>query len=233
MTDTPQFVYAASPKEPCTFKNFFEETSVKRLLENPGELRYAGWDLQTRATARIIKGEYWEVKSGERKSLQLYEDGTLITKVSAGADFLGWGRSESDFQSSPRLNPVALVEFTYNFVSLYAKLSEYLEPRPSATTLRVEIRNAIFDGAQLYLNPYGIGTYAFLLDDHRYAAAEPSMIREIEANTALLAARPEIAAYLLLEKIYVWFGVPTDKIPYVANDQGTKIVDTHLLKIAK
>jgi hypothetical protein len=72
-----------------------------------------------------------------------------------------------------------------------------------------------------------------MFDDHRYAAPEPSMIRDIEVNTAELAARPEVAAYLLLEKIYVWFGIPTDKIPYVASDRGTKIVDTQMIKIAK
>lgn len=232
MKSSPTFVYAAIPNEACSFKNFFDESSVKRLLENPGELRYAGWDLQTRDTARIIKGEYWEVKSGERKFLNLYEDGGLIAKVSAGPDFLGWGRTESEFQSSPRLNPVALVEFTYNFVRLYAKMFEFLEPSPNTVNLRVEIRDAIFDGAHLYLNPYGTGTYAFLFDEDRFAANESRMIRDIDVNAALLVERPEIAAYLLVEKIYVWFGVPTDKIPYVTNDRGTKIVDFHLIKTA-
>jgi hypothetical protein len=41
------------------------------LLENPGSLRYAGWDLETRDTARIVKGEYLEVSLGDLKTIQL------------------------------------------------------------------------------------------------------------------------------------------------------------------
>ena len=72
-------------------KNLFDAGSVKALLENPGSLRYAGWDLETRDTARIVKGEYLEVSLGDLKTIQLYEDGMLLARAKADEEFLAWG----------------------------------------------------------------------------------------------------------------------------------------------
>jgi hypothetical protein len=236
MKETPTLIYGMTPGgEPykSLFKSFFETGPVKELLERPGELRYAGWDLQTLDSARIVKGAYLEVKNGERKIIRLYEDGSLIAGVGADQGFLGWARSEAEFKQKPRLNPVALTEFSYNFVNLCSKLIKLLEPFPETVILRVEIRNAFFEGSRLYVSPYPIGTYGFLSDSGQYTAQESSMRREIEVPSEGLASRPEAVAFLLVERIYTWFGVPSDKIPYVSSDGHEKFVDAKRIAAIK
>src|SRR5688572_10585314 len=113
MSKVPLFVYVARPTTKVHLRGLFERGSLKDLLEKPGSLRYAGWNLETQEQARIVKGEYLEVAVGDWKTLQLYEDGMLLAKVKADADFLAWGsRSDEGFEKRPRLNPLALIEFT-------------------------------------------------------------------------------------------------------------------------
>src|SRR2546425_9877749 len=96
---SPVYLISATPLEPSMLKNFFDSTrgSLMDALSNPPGFRYAGWDLQTLDRARIVDGEYLEVSNGDRKRIQLYEDGTLLAKASAGPDFLAWGRDSPDF----------------------------------------------------------------------------------------------------------------------------------------
>lgn len=233
MTENPTFVYAMIPRGNSSFRNFFETGPIHELLEHPGELRYAGWDLQTRDRAKIIKGEYLEVKSRERKLVRLYEDGSLIAKVAADNSFLGWGQSDDGFKQSPRLNPVAITEFSYNFVSLGARLVKLLSPLPRTVNVRVEIRNAFFEDSKLYLLPYGTNTYEWMFNDERHHAPEKSMLREIEVSAEELISRPEVVAYVLVERIYAWFGVSAEKIPYTSSDGQKKFIDVEKIKGVK
>lgn len=225
MTNNPHFIYAMAPRGTSSFKNFFEAGPIRELLEKPGELRYAGWDLNTLDQARIVKGEFLELRNGERKLIRLYEDGSLIVRADASESFLGWGRGEVDFKQKPRLNPVAVIEFTYNFVNLCSKLAKLLQPSPKTVGIRVEIRNAFFENSKLYMIPYGIGTYAWHFDDEQYKAQEASMVREIDVSVDELTSRPDIVAYSLVQKIYTWFGISSEKIPYVSAEGEKKFVD--------
>jgi hypothetical protein len=231
--DSPVFVYAMVPAARTSFKSFFDTGSLGKLLENPGQLRYAGWDLTTLGETRIVKGEYLEIKSAERKLLRLYEDGSFIVRVSAGEDFLSWGQNEEGFRRSPRLNPLAIVEFTLNFVRLCAELVGYLHQVPEAVELKVEIRNAFLKEAKLYLNPYSIvhQQFAFNIDPHN--APEPSMHREIRVSTQDLRSWPAASAFSLVEKIYTWFGLAPNQVPYVSNKDGIRFIDEELIKNAR
>jgi len=226
MKETPTFIYAMTPAGATSFKNFFEAGPVKELLEKPGELRYSGWDLNTRDQVKIVKGEYLELRNGERKLIRLYEDGALIVRVDASEDFLGWGRGDVEFKQKPRLNPVAVIEFTYNFVNLCSKLVKFLHPKPNTVGIRVEIRNAFFENSKLYMIPYGTGTTAWHFDDEQYKAPEASVIREIDVSIDELTSRPDIVAYSLVQKIYAWFGISSEKIPYVSAEGDKKFVDS-------
>jgi hypothetical protein len=222
-----------TPRGSSSFKSFFETGPIQDLLEKPGELRYAGWDLNTRDNAKIIKGEYLELRNGERKLIRLYEDGSLIVRASAAEEFLGWGRGDAEFRQKPRLNPVAVIEFTYNFVALCAKLVKLLEPIPKTVGIRIEIRNAFLENSKLYMIPYGTGTVAWHFDDEQYKAPEASMLREIDVSTEELMSRPDAVAYALVEKIYTWFGISTEKIPYVSADGQKRFVDPQKITSSK
>jgi hypothetical protein len=59
--ERPVFLYSMTPAGKTVVKNFFEPGELAKLLENPGQIRHAGWDLNTCERARIVKGEYMEV----------------------------------------------------------------------------------------------------------------------------------------------------------------------------
>lgn len=234
MIENPVFIYSMAPRGSSSVRNFFEAGPLHELLEKPGELRRSGWDLNTRDYAKIVKGEYLELRNGERKVIRLYEDGSLLVRASAHADFLGWGRGDAEFKRTPRLNPVAVIEFTYNFTNLCAKLMEFLQPAPRTIEIRVEIKNAFFGDSKLYMIPYGTGTYAWHFDDPQFQAPEASMVRQIDVSTEELASKPGVVAYSLVQKIYTWFGISTDKIPYIsAEPDGKRFVDPQKIITSK
>jgi hypothetical protein len=228
----PSLVLAAAPREPVAFKDFFGSgsNSPRMLLEHPGELRYGGWDMQTLDIARIVKGEYLEVRNGDAKQIQLYEDGTLLAKLAADENFLAWGSKDPDL----RLNPLALLEVLFNFVHLYSTLTSRMQTPPREVNFREQIEHAwIVEGsAKLCLSAYGVGSIEWSMDlpELRHHAPEPSMTRDISVATTDLHKAPGRAAYLLAEKIYLWFGMTPDKIPYTSGFGEAKAVDPETFK---
>jgi hypothetical protein len=212
------------PVEKTRFKHFFETGPLKSLLEDPGELRYAGWDLTTRRQARIVKGQYLELENAERKRLHVYEDGSFFVRVSADQDYLSWGVNEENFRRAPRLNTLALIEFTLNFCLLCSGLVKYLDPEPSQIDLNLEIRNAFFGESKLSLIPRAVSSFWFGYDD-RYIAQEPSTKRHIRVPTEQLKIRPDVTAYMLVREIFIWFGITPDTIPYASVENGVRYID--------
>ncbi len=231
--DSPIFVYSMIPIEKTTFKNFFETGSVKSLLENPGQLRHAGWDLTTQGHARIIKGQYLELKSAERKRLQLYEDGSFFVRVSADQDFLSWGAHEEAFRRKPRLNTLALIEFSLNFCLLCAALVKYLDPEPSQLDLNVEIRNTFIGETKLCLNPHPVSTYGSVFYDDWQPAPESFAKRQIRVQTEELKTRPDVVAYSLVRQIFIWFGIMADTIPYTSVEGFVRFIDANKIKAVR
>jgi hypothetical protein len=228
-TERPVFVYSLTPVGKTAFKQFFEPNDLKKLLENPGQLRYAGWDLATRDRARIINSEYFEVSSAERKRIQVYEDGSAFVRVSGDSDFLSWGQKTDGFDQSPRLNTLAVIEFTLNFCKFCGKLVELMEPQPPEVTLKVEIRNAFFGDAKLFLIPQQVSSFAFTFTDDRHYAPEPFMTRKVGIPTPQLRTNPNHVAYILLRQIFYWFGAERE-IPYTSlSPNGTRFVDENLI----
>jgi len=227
-------IYSAIPGEQVEVRTFFDTgtDSVSKLLENPGQLRYAGWDMQTLDRARIVTGEYLEVRNGDRKIIALYRDGTLIARVSAGEDFLGHASKHREGNIDLRINPIALVEFTYNFVEFYRKAISFLEPRPKTIQLSVHVKDAFLkDGGKLYLIPYGVKTWAWEFDDDKSFAPENDKQIFLLVDCDRLASDVAGAAYDLLKEIYGWFGLSADKIPYTVEKEGHKFVNPDEIKV--
>lgn len=231
MSRTPVFIYTARPATRVRLRGLFEQGPLKELVEKPGTLRYAGWNLETEEQARIVKGEYLEVALGDWKTIQLYEDGMLLAKVKADADFLAWGsRGDEGFEKRPRLNPLALIEFTYSFVDVFRRVLEHAESQPTECLLQVNIQNAFREFGRLYLNPYGLETFRHLLDDVRHQAPEDAGKVEVRVDAAAVRANPARAAYQFVERIYLWFSVPVHKIPYTTGAGDAKVIDVETLR---
>jgi len=224
-TDMPVFVYSMVPLQRTSYKNFFESKPLKSLLENPGQLRYAGWDLTTNGPAKIIKGDYVELTSAERKRIQVYEDGSVFVRVSADNDYLSWGANDDTFREMPRLNTLATIEFSLNFCKLCSALTKHMQPQPREVEIRVEIRNAFFGTSKLFLVPYPVTSHAFMFADNRSVAPETSTTRRLSVVTEELQSRPNVVAFMLVRQIFLWFGVPPERIPYSTTDGNLTFID--------
>jgi hypothetical protein len=231
MSKVPHFVYTARPTTRVRLKGLFEAGLLKEVLEKPQVLRANGWTMETQQEARIVKGEYLEIVLGDWKTIQLYEDGMLLAKVKADADFLAWGsRGDEGFEKHPRLNPLALIEFTYSFVDVFSRVLEHAEPQHIDCVLQVNIQHAIRVSGPLYLNPYGLETWAHKLDETRHTAPEDSAEIAVQMTAASIRANASRAAYQFVEKIYLWFGVPVDRIPYTMGAGDEKVIDVETLR---
>jgi hypothetical protein len=228
MTQNPTLIYAAIPLSPTKVRDLFSSGAVRELLEKPGELRYAGWDLQTRDSARIVEGEYLEVKSGSRKVLDLHENGAFLVRADATESFLAWGTGEQN--PKIRLNPLAISEFTYSFVYFYSRLLKHLEPTPTSISIRFQIENAKGE-RPLTLGPHGVGSYAFQLHstENQHEAPAEKVQKDITVSNTDFEAQPERLAYQLVERLYLWFGLGTDKIPYTKEKEGVRMLDVDLI----
>lgn len=230
MSDSPRFVLSVAPHEPTRFVNLFGKSDARSLLEKPGTLRPAGWDMETQDQARIVRGEYLEVGITDWKTIRLYEDGTLVAIVPADETFLGWGSRLDAFWDKPRLNPLAIIEFVYSFAKLYSDLVVHLMPRPRSVRFRADLNKLFRENARVYLVPYGLDTMMWLSERIKHVAPDATMRRELDGNVAALVARPERIAYLLVERIYAWFGAPPEHIPYCIGDGEQRFIDIAALR---
>lgn len=230
--NNPIYIISVIPNEPSKFKNLFQsgENTLMDLLAHPGSFRYAGWDLETLDSPKIVAGEYLEVRNGDRKTIQLYEDGTLIFKMPVGPTFLGWGRREENFEEAPRLNPVALIEASANFVYFYKKLLPFFEIKPQEIIFKIEFHNMKLSNDKfIYLNPFPVNSIGWSFDDEQKPAPDENMEREIIIDSNLLDTKPGAVSYKVIEKIFLWFGIPTNKIPYIKSDGGESTVNIELI----
>jgi hypothetical protein len=229
-TDRPVFIYSMTPRDRTAYKQFFEPGDLKKIIEDPGQIRNAGWDLTTGERARIVNGEYLEVASAERKRIRVYDDGSVLVRVSGDEDYLSWGQNADTFDQAPRLNTLSLIEFTLNFCKLCSRLVVLMEPRPREVDLKVEIKNAFFGQSKLFLIPHPVSSWGYTMTQYRHYAPEASMARKISVVTDDLRTSPNLAAYKLLQQIFYWFRVERDEIPYTSpSPNGSRFVDENLI----
>lgn len=210
--EKPYYILAVTPTESNRIKKIFEsgEDSIIEMLRNPDQIRYAGWDIRTYDNPRIIKGEYLEVKN-QNKTINLYEDGTLILKALADPFFLCWGIDEDKFESNPKLNPLPLIEVTYNFVDFYIKLIPNFKETPKKIEFTIELKNTfITENSKLYLFKD--------FSEQKIFAPENHMQKKIEKHTTDQLFTVGHITFSIISKIYNWFGINDNEIPYKSND---------------
>ncbi|MEK6335916.1 MAG: ATP-binding protein [Acidobacteriota bacterium] len=221
------FILSVEPVPAGELKTIFQtsEGTVRKSLEDPPTLRQGGFALQTHEQARIIKGELIRVLNEKYKILDLYRDGTLIFAVSADSNFLAWASTGDDL----RLNPVALIESVYNFLSLYALVLDDLKEKPRRLIVRAALRNMHSNGVRSYLLPYGNDGLGYpLVGGELNYAPDEDCTKLIEANGEQLD--PSELTLRVVKEIYLWFGLEEDKIPYTKTDGDFRFVDPQAIK---
>lgn len=224
----------ASPKEKLgELKSLFinEVGSIKRKLENPplnaGKIRYAGWSLETLDQGKIIEGRFVRVQNGDRKTIDLYKDGTLIFAGLADERFLAHASKDG-----LKINSIALIELIYNFVSFYREVVRDLTIKPDSISVEFRFMNMWLNNEKSYLT-------AGLAD-----APFPSIKKDIPANNYSLEPPMDFKvedfveerigeiAYKLVEKIYLYFGISLDagNIPYTKTENSVISIDVEKIK---
>jgi len=227
-------ILVAYPKEkPGELKSLFinEEGSIKRKLEDPplnaGKVRYGGWSLETLDRGRIIEGQFVRVQNGDRKTIDLCQDGTLIFTGLADERFLA--RASED---GLRINSIALIELVYNFISFYREVINDLTIKPSIISVEFKFLNMHLDGKKTYLTE---GPIDALFGDEKHEAPQDNYSLEtpidFNAQDFEVGKTAEIA-YKVVEKIYLWFGIPLDRgnIPYTKIENSVVSIDIEQIR---
>lgn len=231
MTVTPRFALGMAPIATATIPNLFGDSAARKLLEHPGRLRMHGWDLETEDTARIVKGHYLEVGNGDWKRIRLFEHGALVASVPANDQFLGRLGTRGDFWIDPRLNPLALAELVYSFVRLYSGIIPHISPRPVALLFSADARHFVRDDARIYVVPAPLNSIAFDRGLPKYSSPESKAHLEFVTEGISVTEREADVAARMLERVYAWFGVRHEEVPYTALDaNGVRVLDVALLR---
>jgi hypothetical protein len=230
-----KIILIAYPKKKLgKLKSLFtnEEGSIKRKLEDPplnaGKIRYAGWSLETLDRGRIIEGQFVRVQNGGRKTVDLYEDGTLIFFGLADENFLAHASEDG-----LRINPIALIELIYNFISFYQEVINDLSIKPSIISIEFKLFNMHLGNKKSYLIEGSIDDmfpssrkYEAPANNYSFEVPIDFKVEDFEARTIAKIA------YEVVEKIYLWFGVPLDtgNIPYIKIENSVASIDIEKIK---
>lgn len=222
-------VLSAYPVPASELRTLFVGTndSIRRRLEKPPTLRYAGFDLETGDQAQSIGGEKVRVANGDRKILELYRDGTFVFVCRADDWFLAWASPKGE----QRLNPLALVESMYSFTDFYRHVIGDLKKAPTEIHFRVDLRNLHERGVKTTLAPHAASSAAqrFGIDLREAPENDKTFAKSFPANTY----DPAIATYELVREIYIWFGVYENEIPYVKSEGDAQMIDVEVIRNIK
>lgn len=216
---SPLFILGAAPTSKVEVADFFSENNpYAKLLNEPPYLRYMGWNMLTLDHPKIIDGQAWEVRNGDRKTIRFYRDGSLVAVVYADNTFLGWGQSDADFQNSPRLNSLAVIEYVYEFVEVYRNILTNFD---SVKEVRfdVSIKNSRVGNRNLYIVPHKLDDPFPLVHGDSGSLSkdfDAQVFTEMQADNK---DSSKFVAFKILAELFGRFGITSDKIPYTKVDE--------------
>ena len=172
--------------------------------------------METSDQARIQRGESIRVTE-DRKVIDLYRDGTMIFATMADSNFLAWGH-----KGSVKINPLALIEVVYSFVSLYQRVLNDFRSPPESIAFRIELRNMHLDGVKNYLLPGALMSTSQQFEMDARQAPDDNW----KWSKSFHSAEFDVAAisYDLVREVYLWFGHEESAIPYSKEVNGIKMI---------
>lgn len=218
-------VLSAYPESVVRLRTIFSSDlqSIKHKLEYPPTIRKSGFDLRTLDRANIIGEKFCRVTYGDRKVIDLYEDGALVAGFKADDDYLCWAMKEL------KINPVVLVESVFTFILFYEQVIEDMDTKPDKVNFRIDLHNLHLSGKKNYLVPDALGTVGNIFEDMRKFAPENSWSSE-NIKVDLENFQVASVAYKIVREIYLHFGIEVNKIPYTREPNGNGIIDIEQIK---
>ncbi|MBV9880969.1 MAG: hypothetical protein JO180_10765 [Gemmatirosa sp.] len=227
------YVMSATVEPGNRIRKFLDpgDASVSWLLLRPPTFRHAGFDLEAPyAEPKLLGGDCWELRGGERKILRLYQDGTFLARVPADEEFLGWAYGDLFAKGLPILNPVPVVEVNAAFVHFYAALLDRFVKPPQRVWFNLRLAGADIDGRRLQLSEYYVHgiQHVSVPRPHKAYAAQISDTLEVDAERVRQA--PNEVAYELVSRFYSMFEMGEDLIPFVSRDGEKPSIDLDAIR---
>jgi len=228
LKDGISYVLVSSPDTKMEISSLFESrtSDVVKLINEPPELRHAGFDISTEERSRIVNGELRRSYVKPYKLLEVWRDGTAIF-VADGEGYLCWGNQAKS--KSLRINTLALIETVYLFSLFVKDVLEYAEAPDCGMKMRLEVRN-IPKSRKYGLPRAKHGSRAWQYDIERtiaWASDENVIVSKLWRWQSEV---PEKSAYELISELYAKFEVEHEFIPYVKECEGEKVIDIEGIK---
>lgn len=201
---SPVLAWQSAPERPVEILEGLHERDggVYGALYTPESLRQSGFNFGILGDApRIDAGSI--LISDQRRALRVDPDGAVTAAALATNEMLGW--ASTPIGSVQRLNVFALTEMTLEY---YRLVDQHIAPRAPGTW-RHRIRALRFqDPTAIVLGPGGNPRYPIIGDALKASAPDWD-----QSWTALVD--PERDAYEALSRLYMLFGLPISKNPFV------------------
>lgn len=228
LTDSCCYVLASWPDEQLEIRGLFESrtSDIVKLIDDPPELRYAGFDISTEERSKIVNGEFRRSIVKSYKVLEVWRDGTLIFVTTGDEGFLCWGNYNSN--EFLGVNSIALVESVYLYTLFVRSLHEKADVVECPGTMCLKLKN-IPAGKPYVLPLYPPGSFGLPRGEPLVGSAPG---REIVVQKEFRWSRvtPERLAYEIVGDVYAKFGYEYERVPYTKDENGVKSIDPEKLK---
>ena len=209
--DSPVVYFMASTDGECDFPTLFKSRRerVVRLIENPPQLREQGFEIWADYAAEIIQGRLRRNMIAGHRLIELWKDGLFIYVAPGDEDFLGWRLGSSE--NPVRINNFVLAESILVFCWLMRFVFEEADPKPSAIRLAVGFESLTRASGPAILSSVPEGSMPYPFDSRSAPAPDLEVVQRAE----LVDYDAERLGFLLMEKIYHWFGFDSASVPYI------------------
>ncbi len=206
------------------------EDSAQFLLTRIPRFRWASFDLSMVSPPAPGPEDSIEVRSGERKLLRLFQDGTMLFRARADHDFLGWGIEPQAFERFPRLNPLAVVEVHASFMHAYRLVLQQLKTTPDTIFIKLVLRDSAWDEKRLFLTQYFETSMIDWATVRRYPVQMDPAKDEIEIPALELLQTPNRAGFRALAAFASFFDMPPEDIPFSRETDLGREIDVDRIK---
>ena len=204
--------------------------SASYLIGDVARFRYAGFDVAIPGWPEPGPDDSIELRSSDRKVLRLYQDGTLIFRVRADHEFLGWGVEPDYFERFPKLNPVPVVEVNTSFVHLYRAVVGQLKHPVETVYFKLFLSDSTWEHSRLFLTKYFSSNRVDWGGVTKWEIQQDPAEEELEVSANELEESPNRVALRLVKTFVSMFDLPDDEIPFVTGDGDDAEVDLQAIK---
>jgi hypothetical protein len=221
LSDVPSFFLLASPIQPVKLSGLYagSKSAEYKAISEPPSYRQHGFDLNPHNPLQYVRGELIRRVSNGRKSLELWQDGTLVFVGRHDEDFLGWAvpRKEANLY----INNYVLTEVISLFFVLTIQILSGAQDPPEKVRVAFGFMRESAENATYELSHHPVSRQFGSFEGQKVPAQNKIFWVDFQLKDAI----PEVQALKLLKEIYHWFGITDEMIPYIDSKSVPERVD--------